>query len=345
MRVSEPVEPAAAAGDQLAATEVNTDPVVERAGGTSPQPDMSQPQPMDMEVSLEQRDATGATKRTAATQLTPYSVERYIRGLRSFDGHQDVQTNVMSAIETVKEDSAAKTIDEESRRYDHFSGELLDRTKYITGRKKELDQLSSFGVIRREAIDGIHVRMKIFAHNKVDLVRWRLVSMVNQYERHDVFAGTPALKVFRMLIAKAASHSHAEHGLRKIIAVLDVAVAFPHADTEDVKHAHPPAEAEPDRTVVWLLIKAHYGTLKVARLWQEFLRNEVFMKAGRDAVAVEPNVNHKAGSLADDDDACVCARKRLHGGVEVRCVSRRECDVGAQGRHQRDFNHWTGSGH
>ena len=40
--------------------------------------------------------------------------------------------------------------------------------------------------------------MKIFAHNKGDLVRWRLVSLVNQNERHDVFAGTPALKVFRM---------------------------------------------------------------------------------------------------------------------------------------------------
>ena len=35
-RVSEPVEPAAAAGGQLAAMEVSTDPVVERAGGAAP---------------------------------------------------------------------------------------------------------------------------------------------------------------------------------------------------------------------------------------------------------------------------------------------------------------------
>ena len=33
------------------------------------------------------------------------------------------------------------------------------------------------------------------------------------------------------------------------------------------------------------------------------------MKAGWDAVAVEPNVFHKAGSLNDDDDASVC----VHG--------------------------------
>ena len=43
------------------------------------------------------------------------------------------------------------------------------------------------------------------------------------------------------------------------------------------------------------------------------------MKAGWDAVAVVPNVCHKAGNLGDDDVA--------HSG------------------HQRDLNHWTGSGH
>ena len=60
----------------------------------------SQTQPM--EVLLEQRVTTRATKRTAETQLTPNSVEGYSGGLRNFDGHQDKQTNVMSAIETAK---------------------------------------------------------------------------------------------------------------------------------------------------------------------------------------------------------------------------------------------------
>ena len=71
MRVSDPVEPTAAAGGQPAAMEVNTDPVVERAGGAASQ------QPM--EVSLEQRVTTGATKRTAETQLTPNSIKMYKR--------------------------------------------------------------------------------------------------------------------------------------------------------------------------------------------------------------------------------------------------------------------------
>ena len=91
--------------------------------------------------------------------------------------------------------------------------------------------MEAFGVIRRvkksEATDGTHVRMKVIASEKGDLVRWRLVIMeVNQYERHDVFADTPAMKVFRMLIARAASHRHTEHGHRKVIAILDAAVAF-----------------------------------------------------------------------------------------------------------------------
>ena len=100
----------------------------------------------------------------------------------------------------MKDDSSVNVIHEDSRRYDYYTGQLLDRDKYTVGRKKEHDQLESSGVIRRvkksEATDGTHVRMKIIAHNKGGLVRWRLVSMeVNQYERHDVFAGTPALTV------------------------------------------------------------------------------------------------------------------------------------------------------
>ena len=102
-------------------------------------------------------------------------------------------------------------------------------------------------MIRREATDGIHVHMKIIAHNKDDLVRWRLC----QFGLYQNPARTCCtLKVFHMLIAKAASHSHTEHGHRKIVAIMELAVAFFHADMEDVENAHPPAESEPDRTVV-----------------------------------------------------------------------------------------------
>ena len=70
-------------------------------------------------------------------------------------------------------------------------------------------------------------------------------------------------------------------------------------------------------------------------MWQEFLRNEVLMKAGWDAVAEEPNVCHKAGSLGDDDDACVC----VHGD-DFMVESRIDVfqDVKAMSEHKVDIN-------
>ena len=69
-------------------------------------------------------------------------------GLRSFDGHQDVQTHVMSAIQTTKDDSSVNTIAEDSRRYDYSSRQLLDRDEYIAGRQKELINWNRFDVSR-----------------------------------------------------------------------------------------------------------------------------------------------------------------------------------------------------
>ena len=106
---------------EVAAMEVNRDPVVDRVGVAAPEPDVSQAQPT--QVSRE-RGTTGGAKRAAETHLTPNSVEGYIGGLRNFDGHQDEQTNVMSAIETMNETLAAETIDEDSRRYDYYTGEF-----------------------------------------------------------------------------------------------------------------------------------------------------------------------------------------------------------------------------
>ena len=117
---------------------------------------------------------------------------------------------------------------------------------------------------------------------------------VNQHERYDVFAGTHALKVFRMSIASAASERHTEHGHRQITASLDAGVACFHTDMDGLIHAHPPREAEPDCTVVWLLLKALSGAGRAARLRQDFFRNEAFMRDGWNAVATEPNVYYEA---------------------------------------------------
>ena len=96
------------------------------------------------------------------------------------------------AIEVAKDDYSVDTIDDDSRRYDYYTVKLLDRDMYIAGRKKELDQMAAFGVIQRvkksEATDGTHVRMKVIASEKGDLVRWRLVSTdVDQYTKDTMY--------------------------------------------------------------------------------------------------------------------------------------------------------------
>ena len=76
------------------------------------------------------------------------------------------------------------------------------------------------------------------------------------------------MNVFRMMLAKAASQKHPAERYRKVIAILDAAVAFFHVEMDEAIYAHPPREAEPDRDVVWMLIKAHYWTRKPANLRQ-----------------------------------------------------------------------------
>ena len=49
------------------------------------------------------------------------------------------------------------------------------------------------------------------------------------------------------------------HGLRKITTILDAIVACFHKHIDELIHAHPPRETEPDGIVVWLLFKTHSG--------------------------------------------------------------------------------------
>ena len=153
---------------------------------------------------------------------------------------------------------------------------------------------------RSEATEGTHVRMKIIA----------------RYERHGVFAGTPALKVFRMMIAKAASQRQTEHGHRKVIAILDVAVAFFHANMEYVICR---TSTSRSRARSHCHVVVDQASLRKAE-----------KKAGWDAVVVEPNVYHKAGSLGEDDDVCVVrACTGTTSWWSRGCVSRRESNFGA----------------
>ena len=70
------------------------------------------------------------------------------------------------------------------------------------------------------------------------------------------FADAQALKVFSMSPARAASQRHTEHVHRKSTGILGACF---HTDMNQLIHAHPPRETEPEGFVVWLLSKAHSG--------------------------------------------------------------------------------------
>ena len=116
-------------------------------------------------------------------------------------------------------------------------------------------------------------------------------SEVENLVRWNGFADAQALKVFSMSTARAASQRHTEHVHRKI----------DYPDMNKLIHAHPPIETESDGIVVWLLFKAHSGARRAAPTWQEFFRKEVFVSAGGNAEAMEPNAYHKAEDWDDGD--------------------------------------------
>ena len=83
---------------QTVAMEVNTDQIDERDGGASWQRDEHQLPTMD--VTLDQKATTTATKQRARTQLTTNNVESGTGDLRSVAGHQAERADSMLPVET-----------------------------------------------------------------------------------------------------------------------------------------------------------------------------------------------------------------------------------------------------
>ena len=112
-----------------------------------------------------------------------------------------------------------------------FPGKLLDRDKYIAERKKELEQVEAYCVIRRvkksEAIDGTHVRMREigklryefeeFAHRTVD----KVIEEIEQVKLMETRDDTSQQRQIDHIVT----------------------------DMDELNFAHPPRKAEPDCTV------------------------------------------------------------------------------------------------
>ena len=98
------------------------------------------------------------------------------------------------------------------------------------------------GVLNSEAVGGVHVKGDWVEDNKGDVVRSRFVVKQIAYDyRDDVSHSTPALLVFRMMLAFASSKCPLlKTGSDFFIAIWDISVAFMHATSDELIYVHPP---------------------------------------------------------------------------------------------------------
>ena len=76
-------------------------------------------------------------------------------------------------------------------------------------------------------------------------------------------------------------------------------------DMDDLIHAHPPRETEPDCIVVWLLFNAHSGARKAA----------------------QPSVHHKAKCWDDDDSDSFTVEWRMDVFQDVKALKEHKVDI------------------
>ena len=130
--------------------------------------------------------------------------------------------------------------------YGTRSGEPLDPVKVAAGRQREMDNIYRHDVkedvLNSEAVGGVHVKGDWVEDNKGDVVRSRFVVKQIAYDyRDDVSQSTPALLVFRMMLAFASSSCPLiKTGSNFFIAIWDISVAFMHATIDELIFVHPP---------------------------------------------------------------------------------------------------------
>lgn len=155
--------------------------------------------------------------------------------------------------------------------YGTRSGELLQPEQVQKGRQRELDSLMRHRVVEEvpNGGDGKHVQAGwVEDYKPYPEVRSRFVAKQIAYgQREDVTQSTPALLVFRLLLALAACGFV---GGEACFAVFDISVAFLHSVMDEVVFVHPPrGEGLVRPGFCWRLRKAMYGTRRASRLWAD----------------------------------------------------------------------------
>ena len=184
--------------------------------------------------------------------------------------------------------------------FDERTGEELPVEKVKRARGGELDKMEEHQVKRDVTWDKVkELGLKVVKSRWVDGwkplpddpngVRSRCVAQeINTHQRDDVYAGTPPLKIHRMVVSAAATSKPGQTG-QKLIARYDISVAFFHALSTDGIAVIPPNDIY-DGQHVWQLLKAMNGTREASKRWSEFVESVVVKKGGFEAVKNVPGM-------------------------------------------------------
>ena len=158
--------------------------------------------------------------------------------------------------------------------YGARSGEPLDPVKVAAGREREMDSIYRHDVkedvLNSEAVGGVHVKGDWVEDNKGDVVRSRfVVKQIAYYYRDDVSQSTPALLVFRRMLAFASSNCPLlKTGSNLYIGIWDIIVAFMHPTIDELIFVHPPEDLV-QLGFSWKLKSAMNGTRRASRQWAD----------------------------------------------------------------------------
>ena len=145
------------------------------------------------------------------------------------------------------------------------------------------------------------VRGRFVDDVKNGLVKSRFVAAeVARDLRHNVHAGTPALKAWRMIVSLAATRD-GRHRPRCVV-FYDIEAAFVHASMDEVVGIVP-QDGLLEKGECFLLLKALYGTRMASKRWQRHCMR-VLRSHGWSASKVMPGFFHHK----DPAGKCGCHR-------------------------------------
>ena len=154
--------------------------------------------------------------------------------------------------------------------YSKKINERLDDRMVAEGRERELSTLCSQ--------DALFVIPRTALRPGTKTVRGRFVAAeVARDVRHDVHAGTPALKALMMIVRLAATRD-GRHRPRSIV-FYDIVAAFVHASIDEVGGVVP-QHGLLEKGKCFLLLKALHGTRMASKRWQRHQNARVQCEQG-----------------------------------------------------------------